>query len=483
MASDFESRVLRIGVIQQGRIVEERLMRKAAPVTVGTGAKSTIVLPSASGPDSITLFDAQGGNYLLIFDGTIKGRVSVGNRVVDLDTLRRERIARQVGPNWQLPLTPGSRGRLVFGDTTLLFQFVAQPEPVRQVMPASLKLPWTRRIDMPLLAILTLSFVLQGGTAGGLHVWWEQTGQYLDQPTRRSEILRPLILEVEYKRKQDEESERVELEVPEEEEVVVEAPKPPEPAPEPKPKPKVEPPPEPVEVVKVDPAEDDRRKSAAVAKLTAEEYAKARSKVESSTILRHLGSVGPGADGAFEDTLTRGVTEKQIAEAFDSSGVRVANADDKAEFRGKPRRVDQGQVFQSVSSKEIGKPQVKNVDTGTKAESKVKVAVSAGTLGPAVGTGKLDSGAVKSVFKKRKSAIRSCYEETLRSKPDAEGKVKIRFTIGPAGRITEITVVENSTGSEKLSDCIQRKVKGWRFDKPENGSVTYTYPFILSKSK
>ena len=83
------------------------------------------------------------------------------------------------------------------------------------------------------------------------------------------------------------------------------------------------------------------------------------------------------------------------------------------------------------------------------------------------------------MFSRRKGAIKYCYEKSLKVNPKLRGKVTIRFTIGPAGRITKIDVAENSTGDSSIAQCIVGKVKGWRFEPPQGGSVTFSYPFLL----
>ena len=97
------------------------------------------------------------------------------------------------------------------------------------------------------------------------------------------------------------------------------------------------------------------------------------------------------------------------------------------------------------------------------------------------GSGKLDGGSIKEVFKKRMKAIKYCYEKALKKNDSIKGKVKIKFTIGTAGRVTAIKVTKNTTKDKGVADCIKGKVKSWRFPKPEGGEVTVSYPFLLDK--
>ena len=48
--------------------------------------------------------------------------------------------------------------------------------------------------------------------------------------------------------------------------------------------------------------------------------------------------------------------------------------------------------------------------------------------------------------------------------------------------ITDIQILENSTGSAELERDIKRKVRMWRFPTIPEGDATVTYPFIFRPS-
>ena len=58
MAKEGAKKILRVGIIQGGRIVEERLIRKREDVSLGTHAKNTFILPSSQLGKSFRLFEA-----------------------------------------------------------------------------------------------------------------------------------------------------------------------------------------------------------------------------------------------------------------------------------------------------------------------------------------------------------------------------------------------------------------------------------------
>ncbi len=62
MAQSRDRKILRIGIIQNGKIIEERLLRKRDSVTIGQSPRNTFVLPSGALPKSFTIFEMKGGS-------------------------------------------------------------------------------------------------------------------------------------------------------------------------------------------------------------------------------------------------------------------------------------------------------------------------------------------------------------------------------------------------------------------------------------
>jgi hypothetical protein len=151
-------RILRIGVLLGGKIVEERLIRDRGDVTVGQTSKNTFSVPLEGLPREWTLFKAHEGRYTLDFTGQMDGRLSDGDKVQTL-AAAREAGARRVGEHFSLPLGDHARGKVSLGDLTLLFQFVTEPplQP-RPLLPHSVRGTLADRID-PRLAITVAASV------------------------------------------------------------------------------------------------------------------------------------------------------------------------------------------------------------------------------------------------------------------------------------------------------------------------------------
>lgn len=466
-------KILRVGVIRKGKIVEERLLRKKQDVTIGTQPRNTFVLAGNGIPKSQKVFSvARNGAYTLEFTNEMDGRVYLDQKVQKLQDVRSREDTIRKGKRFLLALTAQSRGKVVVGDVTFLFQFVSPPGQVsRPQLPVNVKTGLFGHVNMFLAAMILLSFVLQGGMAGGLHFWWENTGKYEVVPRKTSDrLLAALVVEIEEREEEliREEKEKKEENKDDKEEAIAE----PEPKPEPVKKPKKE------EIKKI-----QKREEKKVEKPKKATFDRRREKVIDATILKFVTSQGDGGDLGLNDALKDGATAKSLEDAWKTTGVRVANAGEDAMFRGGPKKEDSGgNTYRKLDKKDVKGPKAGSVSTKGKKEKAVKGSVGMRKGSIVGGSGKMDKGSVASVIKKRKSAIRKCYETALRTNSKVAGKVVVQFTIGPRGRVTSSKVKSNSTGDSGVGSCIAGRLKGWRFPKPDKGSVTFSYPFVLSKA-
>ena len=151
-------KVLRIGLIQEGRVIEERIIKQRSDVSVGPSEKNMFVIPAGDLPSSFTLFELKGSAYHLNFTDGMKGRLALQTGLSDLEVLRGQAIRNSQGA-YQIALTDDSRGKVVIGNTTLLFQFVAPP-PIqpRPQLPVSVT-RGAASVDWPTTVIAAFSFL------------------------------------------------------------------------------------------------------------------------------------------------------------------------------------------------------------------------------------------------------------------------------------------------------------------------------------
>jgi hypothetical protein len=153
-------RILRIGILLGGKIVEERLIRERTSVTIGQSMKNTFSIPVEGLPLELTLFSLEEGKYSLRFLGKMDGRLSTGDQVNTLEALKG-RGATNHGDYWSVPLSDSARGKLSLGDLTILFQFVTEPpRQPKPMLPASVRGTFADRFDPRLSVILGASIIV-----------------------------------------------------------------------------------------------------------------------------------------------------------------------------------------------------------------------------------------------------------------------------------------------------------------------------------
>ena len=55
-------KVLRIGLVQSGRVIEERIIKQRTSVTIGSSEKAMFVVPTTSVPSQFKLFELIGND-------------------------------------------------------------------------------------------------------------------------------------------------------------------------------------------------------------------------------------------------------------------------------------------------------------------------------------------------------------------------------------------------------------------------------------
>jgi hypothetical protein len=172
MAQASGPKVLRIGLVQGGRVIEERIIKQRTTVTIGQSEKAMFVIPAQNVPSQFKLFELIGNDYYLNFLDTMTGRVALQTGITDIAALRGQ--AKRVANNaYQVKLTEEARGKVVAGETTFLFQFVAPPPPQpRPQLPLAVKGGLASQIDWNLTIIAAFSFLLHFGIIGAMYSDW-----------------------------------------------------------------------------------------------------------------------------------------------------------------------------------------------------------------------------------------------------------------------------------------------------------------------
>ena len=89
------TKILRVAIIQGGKIVEERHVRRPDSVSVGQDAKNTFVIPASNLPSSFPVFDFRGTHYYLLFTERMEGRVQLRGKDMDFAALRSQKVGQR----------------------------------------------------------------------------------------------------------------------------------------------------------------------------------------------------------------------------------------------------------------------------------------------------------------------------------------------------------------------------------------------------
>ncbi|MCA9543548.1 MAG: TonB family protein [Myxococcales bacterium] len=465
MAQREVRKILRIGILQNGKIIEERLLRRRESVTIGQSSRNTFVLPVNALPKTFMLFELRGGVYHLNFQGAMGGRVSVDSSVLDFDALRGQNLAKQRGDGHSLALSEKSRGKVTIDDVTVLFQFVTPPPPARLQLPASVRGGLVRGMDWPFVSTLTGSAMVQ------IFAMVFITSQdYPDEP-KAIEDLPDRFVEMVVKKKVE----------PPKTDVAKDDGKDGDDKDEPV---KKEPEKTPEKVAQdKEPGDDQDLTPEQEARQEAKRRREVAKKVQNKTILKFIGTTGGDGEGTIVDSLRGGAADVAMKDAFDgASGAMVADSANSARDTRRQVGGDAGKVA-GIDKDDLRAKGRGSVETGNKgSEVAVKGSVKIKRPSETFGTGVLDSEEIAKVVRRRKTAIKSCYERQLKRNPKLQGAVKVQFTIQESGRVGTATVLQNTTGDSALGTCITNNIQRWRFRKPDGGSVTVAYPFVFAPS-
>ncbi len=472
MSSKPSQKILRIGVIQNGKIIEEKLVRQSKTITIGSdfGRRNDLVVPASGLPKSFKLFEFKDGTYSLHFKSSWDGRVSLGDRVGTLDELVSGGQAKRDGDEAVIRLSPASRGKVKFGDVTILFQFVTPPPPKpKPVLPASMRGGWVKGVEPILVMMIAISALMQIGTV----VWLENT----DFPELKQDDM--VVQDRFVKIMKPEKEEEPEPDEPTQTDAEGEAQESDQKAEKKKPKKDPKPKEEKAEKPKKEMSAEER------AKAEAERRRRMTEKVRNKTIVGKLGALSDGP-GGMEDPFSDGAGSTSMDDAFEGSeGVTADAAGEKDGITGGAADADGTGASAGIGDLEGGRAAKKaeeaSASTGEKEERTVKANIRGGDQ-QQVGMGTLDAGSVSSVIRRRQSAIQNCYERVLKTNPKAGGKLVLQFTIGTRGRVTGTNVLSDISGGS-VGGCASRAVKRWRFPRPKGGEVSVKKTFVLEASQ
>lgn len=459
MAQARKSKVLRIAVIQDRKIKQERLIKAGEAVRIGDDPKkNTFVVPkNGVTGSSFVLFDATSNGYALRFNDRFgaKSKVSTGGLAAKLSNLMNDSSVSREGDVAVLPLTPSDRGKLDIDGTFILFQFVAPP-PVKAVKPIKAMdfRPRLMEDDDPVflgfLAIWSaLALVLT------IWVWNTEKPEYTleELPDRFAKIVIP--------EKPPAPVEPLEDPNQEDDSLASDAV-------------------EKTSTAKPEPAPADQKASAdnpdkpQNAGQAAQDLQERKDNIQQSSKLfaKILGTTGESSGGMVADMWSdedKGLANIDEALASKRGGI-TTDSNDPGIREGEGGGT--GQAAGIGDLKATGGVGTSGVGGGPAIKVEGSVSTGQGSVSEEIG----DSGKVKNIVRRYQGQMKYCYEQQLKKNSSLEGRVELGWSVYD-GAVESAYVVSNGTGDDELAKCMVAKLKRWKFDTSIEGDVQWPFVF------
>ena len=459
-----QPKILRIGVIQAGKIIEERLIRRRDNVTIGASPRNTIVVPASTLPRTFVLFEIQANQYKLRFSDSMDGRISVNNKVFSLESVRQKGLAQGGKAGlYVLQLDESSRGKVLLGEITLLFQFVTPP-PVqpRPQLPPSIRGGFVTNIDWVLatafvsLAVVHFGFIMYLRTLDfpknlEADVVPDRFADYIP------EVETPKVMDIKKLADMGEKKEKV------------------------------------AEKVEKGPAKKGgggkktKRGPAKVCDQACQEARAARrraklaAQVSRMGVLKLLGTKGKGT-GATANLIGSGDPGTDMDKAFSGVGGLTTGGRGKG-LGGGLRGKGGGGAGKAVGIGDLGARagKVGSVGTGRMVKERVPKAVVKQSRPDIDGT--MNADATYRILKRGMKCVKSRYQRALKRDPGLSGKISVCFTVNTQGRVSKLNVDADTINDPLLANQVKACLKRLSFPPPEGGSAEVCVPFVLQSSK
>ena len=424
--------VLRVGVVRDGNIIHEQVLNDSASLWVGASEINDVLIDEETGVERHELFTFSDGHYLLQGCAGIHAKVSSG---------KQEQLIDGKGC---VELDESSRGRVVIGDITLLFQFINPPiHPSHAYLPLVPRSIASGGIDWSFTATVALSYM----ALMGLLLYLDNKDWPMGDPEHLVINTARLVFD------EDQPPPPPQLEDRSDPDTTTEATDPRGP----------------VESTPNTPSRIARRHSSNKPVLIDEFRAKARALM--------LGALS-NEQGALADLMRDGAIDSDAETILaQTDGVKVAGGHSQLVFRDGGGGSGQTGKLGDLSSSNVN---IRREAIDAPAERKIGRVKLAGGGGDVGGSGEFDSGLVVSAIKRRLRGIQKCYERELGKQPSLSGKISVSFSISESGNVMSAKATQNTTGSAGLALCVTKTMKRVRFRQgPEGGSVSYSYPFVF----
>ncbi|MFC1641525.1 AgmX/PglI C-terminal domain-containing protein [Myxococcota bacterium] len=438
-------KVLRIGLVQSGRVVEERIIKQRTHVTVGSSEKNMFVVVAPQVPPDFRLFELLAGEYHLNFVEGMSGRVALPTGISDLNQLKGQARRTHQG-FFQIKLTEDSRGKIVLADTTFLFQFVAPPpvQPKPQ-LPVSVTRGATG-IDWPTTMIAAVSFLLHFMALGAVYSDWldpvvnDEIDVAAIVDSMKNMPPAPVVETPESDAAADAESEG-----------------------------------------KTEKESDGAKTQKGGGKAAGPMGDRAAAALSNEMDQMFMQTLGVLADGgsATAGVLRGGEVPTGALDQAAASGAGVGAGFGLGDLRlgSGGGTIRPGAAGGGLG--DIGKVGRGSGTEGSGAVQKVRGPKGSANVGGAAVAGGEVSNASRVVASMR-AGFRSCYNRELAQNPDAAGTIRLSITVGPGGEVRGVQATSSGNLGSAVA-CVRSRAAAAQFDPPKGGTAVIQVPVTFVK--
>jgi hypothetical protein len=445
VAANAGPKVLRIGVVQAGRVAEERIIKQRTHVTVGASEKNMFVVSAQSLPTTFRLFELVGNDYHLNFLDGMTGRIALPTGISDLNMMKGQ-AKRNAQGAYQVRLTEDSRGKVVIGDTTFLFQFVAPPpiQPKPQLPVAVLR--GASAIDWNTTIIAALSFLCHFMALGAIYSDW--LDPVIDDEVSVAGLIDSL---------------------------------------------KNLPPPPPVEEKPADKPDDSAKQPDKAEPVKAPTAAAApgpkgpaapMSAKETAALSNELDKIDmavlafAGTGPATAGVLKNGEVPTGSLDQAAASAAAVGTGGNDLNIKGGGGSIRPGAAGGGLAG--IGSTGKTTGTEGGGGVAKVEGPKGNASVGGAAVSGGSVSNAARVVAGMR-AGFRNCYQRGLAENPDAAGSIRLTIRVGPGGEVAGVSPAPSGSLPASVISCVVARAQAAQFDPPEGGSAVIAVPVTFVK--
>ncbi len=201
-----------------------------------------------------------------------------------------------------------------------------------------------------------------------------------------------------------------------------------------------------------------------------------RPKLDRVGLIGVIGAMTADETSGIVDLLGEGGASQSIDEAFKGIDRVAINGTDTG-LRGR-RGAGTGTTSELG---EFGTGGGGTVDLGHQHGSHVAGSVSQEAIEP--DTKNIDRDAMARFVRAHLRSIQTCYERELKLSPELKGKLEVRLTLTPAGRVGDVEIEDDTLHNGTVLACIRSVLQSWRlpFHPDEEGAVQLSWNFVAAE--